>query len=225
MKKFLVFVLLVVAPWLAQAHEVNCGDEEHPMQCWSAAINPKDTVSLQNGAKLFLSYCAGCHSLKYLRYERMSNDLKIDPALVKQYMMFTTDKIGDPIDARVPKEDQAKWFGNAPPDLTLEARLRSPDWIYTYLLNFYPDDKRPWGVNNHVFKDVAMPHVLAPMERELSQDEFRAQVSDLVNFLDYASEPNRLEREGIGAWVLGFIVFLLFPAVYLLNREFWKDVH
>lgn len=225
MKKFLLFTLMALAPLFASAHEVTCGGpEENPTPCTIAPINPQDTVSLQNGAKLFLSYCAGCHSMKYLRYERMSTDLRIDPKLVKQYMMFTTDKIGNPIDAKVAKEDQAKWFGNAPPDLTLEARLRSPDWIYSYLLGFVPDDKRPWGVNNTVFKDVGMPHVLAPLEAEQGPDGFKESVGDIVNFMNYASEPNRLEREHMGVFVLLFLILLMFPTVYLLNKEYWKDI-
>jgi ubiquinol-cytochrome c reductase cytochrome c1 subunit len=153
----------------------------------------------------------------------MANDLNIDPKLAQKYLMFTSDKIGDSIDSKVDKKDQAKWFGNAPPDLTLEARLRSPNWIYTYLLNFYPDDKRPWGVNNRVFKDVGMPHVLAPLEAELGPDDFKQAVGDIVNFMNYASEPNRAEREHLGAWVLLFLIILFVP-VYLLNKDYWKDV-
>jgi ubiquinol-cytochrome c reductase cytochrome c1 subunit len=223
MKKFLLFALLALSPLFAQAHETKCAEEGELETCWVAPINAQDKVSLQNGAKLFISYCAGCHSMKYLRYERMANDLNIDPKLAQKYLMFTSDKIGDSIDSKVDKKDQAKWFGNAPPDLTLEARLRSPNWIYTYLLNFYPDDKRPWGVNNRVFKDVGMPHVLAPLEAELGPDDFKQAVGDIVNFMNYASEPNRAEREHLGAWVLLFLIILFVP-VYLLNKDYWKDV-
>jgi ubiquinol-cytochrome c reductase cytochrome c1 subunit len=178
---------------------------------------------LQNGAKLFISYCTGCHSAKYLRYERMAQDLDIDPKLVAEYMMFTTDKIGDAIDAKFNQKDQAKWFGNAPPDLSLETRLRSPDWVYTYLLNFYPDAKRPWGVNNRVFKDVAMPHVLGDLEQELGPEGYEEAVGDLTNFMHYMAEPIRNERERLGIFVLLFLA-LLFVPVYLLNKEYWKDV-
>jgi ubiquinol-cytochrome c reductase cytochrome c1 subunit len=225
MKNFLLFALLILVPVLGHTKETLCGAEDSPNpECLVAPINPQDKVSLQNGAKLFLSYCAGCHSMKYLRYQRMADDLDIDPKLVQKYMMFTTDKIGDAIDSKVDKKDQAKWFGNAPPDLTLEARLRSPDWIYTYLQAFYPDDKRPWGVNNHVFKDVAMPNVLAPLEAELGPDDYKQAVGDIVNFMNYASEPNRAEREHLGVYVLAFLLLFLFPAVYFLNKEYWKDI-
>lgn len=225
MKKFILFAALAFAPLFAHAGEVSCGVDEkgEKQECTIAPINPQDKVSLQNGAKLFISYCSGCHSAKYLRYERMANDLKIDPKLVQQYMMFTSDKIGDSIDSKVSKKDQAKWFGNAPPDLSLETRLRSPDWVYSYLLAFYPDDKRPWGVNNHVFKDVAMPHVLAPLEAELGPDDFKMAVGDLVNFMDYMSEPSRADRQSLGVWVLVFLGILLIP-VWFLNKEYWKDV-
>jgi ubiquinol-cytochrome c reductase cytochrome c1 subunit len=118
---------------------------------------------------------------------------------------------------------QKKWFGNAPPDLTLETRLRSPDWVYSYLLSFYPDDKRPWGVNNTVFKDVAMPHVLFSMQQELGDEEFEGRVHDLVNFMNYMAEPIQHDRKIYGIFVILFLLVLLVP-VYLLNKEYWKDV-
>ncbi|MEL0028724.1 MAG: cytochrome c1 [Perlucidibaca sp.] len=221
MKKLLLSLFLVMAPVAAFASEGGeCGTLH---ECEKAPVNLRDKVSLQHGAQLFLSYCSGCHSAKYLRYERMGQDLDIDSKLVEKYMMFASDKIGDPIDPKVNHKDQAKWFGNAPPDLSLETRFRSPDWVYTYLLNFYPDDKRPWGVNNRVFKDVGMPHVLDPLEQELGPEEFEAAIGDLVNFMTYMAEPGRAHREAMGFWVLLFLGILFIP-VYLLNKEFWKDV-
>ena len=221
MKKLILSLFLVFAPAAVWANEGGACGELH--ECETAPVDLRNKESLQHGAQLFLSYCSGCHSAKYLRYERMSQDLDINPKLVEKYMMFTSDKIGDPIDPKVNQKDQAKWFGNAPPDLSLETRFRSPDWVYTYLLNFYPDDKRPWGVNNRVFKDVGMPHVLDPLEQELGPEEFETAVGDLVNFMTYMSEPSRLTRESMGIWVLLFLALLMVP-VYLLNKEFWKDV-
>lgn len=220
MKTFFLSLLLAITPAAALASGGGCGELAH---CEKAPVNLHDKASLQHGAQLFLSYCAGCHSAKYMRYERMAEDLEIDPKLVEKYMMFTSDKIGDPIDAKVPPKDQAKWFGNTPPDLSLETRFRSPDWVYSYLLNFYPDDKRPWGVNNRVFKDVAMPHVLDPLEQELGPEKYEQAVGDLVNFMTYMAEPIRATRERMGLWVLLFLGLLLIP-VWLLNKEFWKDV-
>ncbi len=220
MKKLFLMLALLVSPVLAQASEVQCG--ELP-ECEKAPVNLKDKESLQRGASLFISYCTGCHSARSMRYERVADDLGIDKELMKQYMMFTTDKIGDGIDPKFNKKDQAKWFGNAPPDLTLETRLRSPDWVYSYLLNFYPDPKRPWGVNNRVFKDVAMPHVLTSLEQDLGPEGYEAAVGDLVNFMTYMSEPSQMERRQLGVWVLLFLLILFVP-VYLLNKEYWKDV-
>jgi ubiquinol-cytochrome c reductase cytochrome c1 subunit len=221
MKKLFALVLFALSPLVAQAAGGGaCGDLKH---CLHAPVNSQDTVSLQNGAKLFLSYCAGCHSAKYIRYERMANDLRIDPKLVEEYMMFAGEKIGDPIDPKTPAKDQAKWFGAPPPDLSLETRLRSPDWVYSYLLSFYPDAARPYGVNNKVFKDVAMPHVLADLEAELKPEDYKQAVGDLVNFMAYMGDPVKNERENLGVWVLFFLFVLLIP-VWFLNKEYWKDV-
>ncbi len=221
MKKLIALVLLALSPLVAQASSGGeCGELKH---CLHAPVNAQDKVSLQNGAKLFMSYCLGCHSAKYIRYDRMANDLRIDPKLVEQYMMFTTDKVGETIDTKVSQKDQAKWFGAPPPDLSLETRLRSPNWVYSYLLSFYPDDARPYGVNNKVFKDVAMPHVLADLEQDLKPEEFKQSVGDLVNFMAYMGDPVKVERERLGVWVLFFLFVLLIP-VWFLNKEYWKDI-
>ncbi len=221
MKKLFLLALLALAPFGAQASGGSACGELH--ECLHAPINLKDRVSLQNGAKLFMNYCLGCHTAKYQRYERMATDLKIEPKLVEQYLMFTSDKIGEQIRTGIDPKEQAKWFGAPAPDLTLEARFRSPDWLYSYLLNFYPDDARPWGVNNRVFKDVAMPHVLHDLEKELGPEDYKMAVGDLVNFMTYMAEPVRLERERLGVWVLLFLAVLFVP-VYLLNKEYWKDI-
>lgn len=200
------------------------GHEHHiALACDKAPIDYTNTASMQNGAKLFMSYCVGCHSAKYVRYSRMAKDLDIPPELVEQYMMFTTDKIGDHIDPEIDPKIQEKWFGNAPPDLSLETRFRSSDWVYSYLLGFYPDADKKWGVNNVVFPDVAMPHVLANMQANLSEEEYKKNVGDLVNFMTWMGDPVRYDRWVIGAFVLLFLAFLFVP-VYLLNKEFWKDV-
>jgi ubiquinol-cytochrome c reductase cytochrome c1 subunit len=189
-----------------------------------APINIKDRISAQRGAQIFMNHCVGCHSLKYLRYERMGQDLKIPTKVLQDNLAFTSDKIGDPILSSLSHEDGKAWFGVPPPDLSLEARLRGPDWLYGYLIGFYNDKTRPYGVNNHVFKDVGMPHVLATMEKELGRSKFEAAMLDLTNFLVYAAEPSRLDRERIGTYVLIFLALLFIP-VYLLNKEYWKDVH
>lgn len=232
MKNLFFALALFGAAGAAHASAVECGtyttkegDAEvtHAYECSTAPVNMTDKASLQRGASLFISYCAGCHSARFVRYERMATDLNIPPELVEKYMMFTTDKIGDQINPKIDAKLQKNWFGAAPPDLTLETRLKSPDWVYTYLLSFYEDPKRPWGVNNTVFKDVAMPHVLWSLHQELGDEEFEARVGDLVNFMTWMAEPIQHDRKVYGFWVILFLLALLIP-VYLLNKEFWKDV-
>ena len=198
------------------------GVVEH-LACSTAPIDFTNKGSLQNGAKIFMNYCAGCHSAKYVRHSRIAKDLEIPPELVEKYLMVTTDQIGDHITAEIDPEIQASWFGAAPPDLSLETRLRGDDWVYTYLLSFYEDPSRPWGANNLVLANAAMPHVLHNMQEKLSAEEFESEVGDLVNFMAWMAEPNRHDRQVIGFFVILFLLVLLIP-VYLLNKEFWKDV-
>ena len=124
----------------------------------------RDQESLQRGLGLFVNYCFGCHSMKYARYERAANDLGIPNELFEENLIFGDHKIGNLMEIAMPEDLAEVWFGIAPPDLTLSARLRGPDWIYNYLRGFYIDEKRPYGVNNVVFKDVGMPHVLADLQ-------------------------------------------------------------
>lgn len=217
MKKIIVLLAALIMPVIALA---NTGEVELE----SAPINLDDKVSLQRGAQLFVNNCLGCHSAKYVRYERMAADLGIPSNVVLKNMAFTTDKIGDPMVSSMPKDVAKKWFGNPPPDLSLEARLRGADWVYAYLTGFYKDAKRPFGVNNHVFPDVGMPHVLQSMQASVSDEEFKSRMADITNYMVYMAEPIRAERERIGVWVLLFILILGIP-VYFLNREYWKDVH
>jgi ubiquinol-cytochrome c reductase cytochrome b subunit len=120
----------------------------------------KDKASLQRGVKYFVNYCMGCHSAKYSRYERVADDLGIPHALAEESLVFGDQRIGQLMEIAMKPQQSKVWFGVAPPDLTLVARARSPEWLYTYLRNFYKDDTRPFGVNNRVFPNVGMPHVL-----------------------------------------------------------------
>ncbi|WP_057832642.1 cytochrome c1 [Colwellia sp. TT2012] len=199
-----------------------------------------DKESLKKGFKTYVNYCLGCHQLQYQRYNRTFNDLGIEEADGIANYMYSSDKVGGHILNAMPKKEAASWFGSAPPDLTLEARFRSPDWIYTYLRSFYIDENRPFGVNNTVFKDVGMPHVLQNLQGvstidehgqlspamggTLTAEEYDVVVRDLTNFLEYVGEPNKLERKAIGYWVLAFL-FFFFILTYFLKREYWKDVH
>lgn len=211
-----------------------------------APIDVTDYASLQRGARLFMNECAGCHSLKYTRYDSMARGIQItDEAgkvldkIVKENLMFVGDNLASPIVTAMTQQDGANWFGMAPPDLTLEAKYRGADWLYSYLLSFYVDKNRPWGVNNLVFPDVAMPHVLLDLQGEqiltenglqltkpgtMTPEEYKQAVADLVNFLSYIADPSAAIRHEIGIWVLVFLaIFVVFS--YLLKREYWKDVH
>ncbi|MCQ8850009.1 cytochrome c1 [Alteromonas stellipolaris] len=217
-----------------------------------APIDLTDKASLQRGAQLFMNYCLGCHSMKYQRYQRTFADLGIPDELGQENLQFTGEKVADYITRAMPEDAAAGWFGAAPPDLTLVARVRGEDWIYTYLRSFYVDESRPFGVNNKVFPEVGMPHVLQPLQGtptemheevmvdgemveqyvgiksdgtgSMSPDEYDQAVADIVNFLEYTGEPAKLESHRIGKWVLIFIA-VLFVFVYLLKKEYWREVH
>ena len=135
-------------------------------ECESADVDASDIASLQRGAQIYMNYCLGCHSLKYARYKRVSEDLEIPLEMFQANLIFGDQKLGDLISIGMEPKESKVWFGNAPPDLTLEAGLRGPDWIYTYLKSFYIDDSRPLGVNNKVYENVGMPHVLIEMQGE-----------------------------------------------------------
>ena len=127
-------------------------------------IDVSDTASLQRGAAVYFNYCLGCHSLKYARYNRIAHDLQISESLFQEHLLFSKAPIGELIDIPTPKAEAKQWFGAAPPDLTLVSRVRSDDWLYTYLRSFYQDESRPFGVNNALFANVGMPHVLMELQ-------------------------------------------------------------
>lgn len=224
-----MMALCFMIPTLALGVDINV-QEAHP-HLDKVQIDIHDSASLQRGAQLFMNYCAGCHSLKYVRFEGMAKDTgivdeknQVLEKLVKDNLIFRDEKITDPILTAMPAADAARWFGITPPDLSLVARSRGADWLYTYLRSFYPDPKQPWGVNNYVFPSVAMPHVLYELQNKLTKEQFDARVRDLVNFLVLMGEPKQRERERLGVWVLLFLgVFLVFA--WILKREYWKDIH
>lgn len=149
-----------------------------------------DKASLQRGAQLYMNLCAGCHSLQYVRFKEMAKDLGIEDKnglvleqMVNDNLNFISDKINQPIVVAAPKKEMEKWFGVAPPDLSLVTRSRGKNWVYTYLLSFYVDPSRPWGVNNVIFPDVAMPNVLQWMQG-VQTAEFKS-----VTMLDDQNNP------------------------------------
>jgi ubiquinol-cytochrome c reductase cytochrome c1 subunit len=213
-------------------------------------VHVDDTASVQRGARLFFNYCSGCHSLQYLRYSRIGDDLKLDPKDVTDNLIFTNAKIGDHATNNMPAALSAAWFGKTPPDLSLEARAKGAEWIYHYLKSFYLDPSRPVGWNNTVFPNASMPNALWELQGlqvgvkgeghggeagkveklevktpgRLNAEQYDQAVRDITTFLAYAGEPAALKRTSIGVWVLLYLAFFTFIA-WMLKHEFWKDVH
>ena len=208
-----------------------------------------DIASLQRGAMYVVNYCLGCHSAEYVRYNRMGADLGLTEDQVVENLMFTGERPGDTMQNAMLDADAVRWFGVAPPDLSLIARSRGTDYIYSFLRGFYVDESTPSGANNLVLANTAMPHVLWELQGvrhlvhedgeegaqgeihfevdrpgTLSEEEFDAVVRDIVNFLDYIGEPMQLERRALGIKVIGFLLIFLVIS-YMLKREIWKDVH
>ncbi|MDO9204915.1 MAG: cytochrome c1 [Methylotenera sp.] len=205
-----------------------------------APIDVSNHASLQRGARTFINNCLNCHSANYMRYNRLQ-DIGLTEKQIKENLLFTAEKVGDPMTATINKNDAKKWFGVAPPDLSVEVRARGADWVYTYMRSFYRDDTRPSGWNNLVFDKVAMPHVLYELQGEqaldhqthkltlvkpgkMSTDEYDAMVGDLTNFMAYMSEPAKQQRNRMGWFVLLFLGVLL-VLTYKLKKAYWKDIH
>lgn len=215
-------------------------------QLMASGANIRDQASLQRGARLFFNYCVGCHSLKYMRYSRIADDLGLTEQQVMQNLNFTGAKFQEPVISHMPAVDAAKWFGKAPPDLSLEVSAKGADWVYTYLNTFYLDPKSPIGWNNTTLPNAAMPFPLWELQGEqvavtrpgsdhveklelahpgkLSPAQYQQATRDLVNFLEYVSEPAAMQRHHYGVWVLLFLALFTLLA-YLLKKEYWKDVH
>ena len=158
-----------------------------------------------------------------MRYNRIADDLSLSDSLVAEHLMFAGEKPGDTITTTMPKEAATKWFGGPPPDLSLVARSKGTDWIYTYLRSFYEDESKIFGVNNKVLENASMPDALWSLKKAKSEAEFNQDVRDITNFLDYVGEPAKLIRTSLGVWVLLFLSVLLVLTI-LLKKEYWKDV-
>ncbi len=187
-----------------------------------APIEPRDLVSLQAGARSFVNYCMGCHGAQYMRYNRLT-DLGLSEAQIRDNLMFSADKVGETMKVAMTVKDGKAWFGVPPPDLSVIARSRGADWLYTYLRTFYRDEKSANGWNNKVFPNVAMPHVLWKLQGQQSTVQYDTTVRDLVNFLVYVGEPSAQSRKSIGIVVL-FFLGVLFVFAYAMKKAFWKDV-
>lgn len=238
-------LLLLVAPGLLFAAEKSVLQESY------ASLS--DLRSIQRGARTFVNYCIGCHSAEYMRYERLHFDLSIPEDVLRENFMFGTDKTGATMTSAMSREDATLWLGAPPPDLSVIARARGADWLYTFLLSFYEDATRPHGVNNLLQQGTSMPHVLWELQGTqkavyelqkteqtdhkqkivvglelnrpglLSEKEYRSVVRDLVNFLTYMGEPIKLKRVKIGVWVIVYLLILM-VLLWMLKHEYWKDV-
>lgn len=242
MKK-LILMLGLLLPLAVQASENVHLDK--------APINPSNQASLQRGAKVFVNYCLSCHGASAMRYNRLK-DIGLTDEQIRNNLLFVGEKVGDTMAAAMQAKDAKEWFGAPPPDLSVIARSRTPDWLYTYLRGFYRDETRPSGWNNVVFPNVAMPHVLWELQGEqrlkaqektdahgnkveshqlvlvkagaMSPSQYDQMVGDLVNYLDYMAEPAKAKRTQLGVIVLVFLAFFFMVAL-ALKKEFWKDVH
>jgi len=230
MKRLVFIILFSPAMALAAASGYRLDTSPHDL---------RDLVSLQSGARTYVNYCLGCHGIQFMRYNALT-EFGVSEAQIKEHLLFTGDKVGDAMKGPLgPKEGKA-WFGVAPPDLSVVARSRGADWLYTYLRTFYRDPKTVTGWNNAVYPNVAMPHALWTLQGQRGWDdkehrlteiskgaqsatEYDTTVRDLVNFLVYVGEPAATDRKSIGIIVL-FVLGVLFVFAYLLKKEFWKDV-
>jgi ubiquinol-cytochrome c reductase cytochrome c1 subunit len=238
MKNLTTLLLLLILSFGANASE--------GVSLQSADVDLGDKASLLRGAKHFVTYCLGCHSIKQIRYLRIALDTHADEKEVLKDIAPLGASIYDPMLSAMNKHDAERWFGTQPPDLSLIARSRGANWLYSYLKSYYTDEKRPFGVNNLVFEDTAMPNPLWQLQGEqhieirktiygdekelnlakegaLSEKEFDTMANDIVNFLVYVGEPTQLERQSMGKYVLLFL-FVFLVLAYKLKKEYWKDI-
>lgn len=241
------FAAAIALAFTAAANAATAG---FPLQ--DAGTDVGNLASLQRGARNFVNYCLGCHSLKYMRYSQVGEDLALTEDDLRANLMFTGTRVFDPMVSAMSAEQGRMWFGNAPPDLSLITRSRGPDYVFTFLRSFYEDPSRPTGVNNAVLPGTAMPHVLAPLQGvqrprfetvsvegkdeqhlvgfepgtvpgDMPAAAFDSFVRDTVAFLEYVAEPHKARREALGVWVVLFL--LMFAAfAWFLYKEYWKDV-
>lgn len=218
--KLRIFAGVLLFGIAASGYAAGGGDENLD----AVHINLDNAESLQKGATTFVNYCMSCHGIKYMRYNRMADDLEISEKVLRANFLQPSQKPSDLMEVTMSEEDAKRWFGTAPPDLSLTARSRSPEWIYTFLRSFHADDESVTGWNNELFKDTGMPHVLYGVQQRSTAEEYDRTVRDLTNFLVYVAEPVKLIRYNIGIWVLIFMGVLII-CTYLLKKEYWRDIH
>ena len=247
-KRLTLFALVLTIHATAVAQHAGAG----ALHLEPANTDVSDIASLQRGAKYFVNYCLGCHSAEYVRYNRLGEDLDLSEDQIIENIMFTGERPFDRMTNAITADDAARWFGVAPPDLSLIARSRGTDYLYNFLRGFYQDESTLTGANNLWLENTAMPHVLWELQGvrsavfvdgdlngvaipvfehfetvtpgTLDEAQYDEVVRDIVTFLDYIGEPMQLERRALGVRVIGFLLIFLLIA-YMLKREIWKDVH
>ncbi len=225
MKRIIFAILITWMPWVCAS--------ESKIHLLKAPINLTDTASLQRGAKLFALKCQVCHSLKYMRYQRVADDLGWSKEEVVKYLGFGQVKPTQMMLNQLNGQKAEEIFGTVPPDLTLMTGLKGSDYVYTFLNSFYytstnnkpnyfdPTSQGKWS--NHLLEGTSMPAVMAHDQANMSEADFKKMTADITNFLTYATDPARAKREALGIWVILFLGVLLVFA-YLLKKEYWKDV-
>lgn len=235
MKKALLVLALI--PSLALSSFALANEN---VQLDKAPVDVSNHESLQRGARTFVNYCLNCHSANYMRYNRLI-EIGLTEQQIKDNLLFAGDKVGDTMKVAMNKADAKKWFGVAPPDLSVEVRARGADWVYTYMRGFYRDSTRPTGWNNVAYDKVAMPHILYELQGEqtlnhethelkltkpgkLSVAEYDSLIGDLTNYMAFMAEPAKHQRNRLGWFVLLFLGVLL-VLTYKLKKAYWKDIH
>lgn len=251
MNKFIKYILIIL---LFTSYTIVHANNNLHLN--SIDINLEEKSSLLKGAKTFFNYCQGCHGLKYIRYSNLADGIgltktkyKSIETIIQETLMHSTKNINEnnQILGSISKEDGIKWFGKAPPDLSLISRYRGNNWLYTYFQTFYKDSSRPFGVNNLLFPDVAMPHVLVKLQGiqvpkknikhtnnpnklleliengDLSKSEYNNLIKDLITFLSYVGEPIKVERTNLGLYVLSFLLLIII-IVFFLKKDYWDEI-
>ncbi len=249
LKLNMVARFIVLAMCLAVTQSIASGTSE--FQLLEADIDPENISSLQRGARNFMNYCSCCHSARYVRYKTIGKYLGLSEEQLIENLMFNAENTFETINVAMPADSAERWFGKTPPDLSLRARAKGADYIFSFLKGFYVDPNSPTGVDNIVLSGTSMPHILwelqgfqaaiysehtvdgvTSLEFEgfeavtagtMDAEEYDDFVRDTVNFLAYITEPIRSERRKLGIWVLMFLVFFLIIAS-MLKKQIWKDV-
>lgn len=217
-----------------------------------AEIDPDNVSSLQRGARNFMNYCSGCHSAQYVRFNTIGKSLGLSEEQLVDNLMFNAEKTFETINSSMPAADAARWYGTAPPDMSLMARAKGADYVYNFLKGFYVSPESPTGVDNLVLAGTSMPHVLweqqgyqaadfshhenedgsvtttfggfEPLSAgQMDAEDYDDFVRDTVNFLAYIAEPIRSDRRKLGVWVIMFLIFFFVLSVQL-KKAIWKDV-